>query len=407
MFFDNASELIARLGRDASALVLLAEYGETTALPDLRVIAMPAHPISIANILNGKEDESYYRKDAIGLYYAAPEARLLIVDDIPTNLRVAKGLVAPLGAATDTCLSGAEAVELVQARDYDIVFMDHMMPEMDGIEATAAIRALGGEKYERLPIVALTANAIGGMREMLLASGFNDYIAKPIETAKLYDVIDRWIPKEKRVVSERNTEPLPEEANRDKIIIDGLDTDLAVMLVGGKIKDYISVLTLFCEDAKEKFKALERPPEEGGDLKPFTMQVHALKSVLATIGAAEASKKAAALEEAARGADFETIRRALPDFRENLSDLAAKVTEALPKREENSAAKALSQDILTELSLAFESKDGIKADRIIDSLDLGEYDERTVTALNEMENAVLLFDFEKAEAALDSLRTEA
>ncbi|GHV51565.1 hypothetical protein FACS1894216_05940 [Synergistales bacterium] len=407
MLFNKASKPLTQTIGGESALVLLAEYGETVASPDLRVIAMPAHPISIANILNRKEDESYYKKDTIGLHYVTPEARLLIVDDIPTNLRVAKGLIAPLGATTDTCLSGAEAVELARTYDYDIIFMDHMMPEMDGIGATAAIRALGGEKYEKLPIVALTANAIGGMQEMLLANGFNDYIAKPIETAKLYDVIDRWIPKEKRVVSERNIEPRPEEPNRERIVIDGVDTDLAIMLIGGNIKDYISVLTLFCEDANERFHMLERVPEEGGDLKSFTTQIHALKGVLATIGATEVSKKAAALEKAAKDADFETIRRDFFDFRENLSDLVAKIKEALPKREKNTAANTLSKEIFAKLSLALESKDGIKADRIIDSLDLNEYDEQTVSALDEITNSVLLFDFETAGAALNSLRMEA
>ena len=125
--------------------------------------------------------------------FTAPECEALLVDDSPVNLLVAEGLLADYEMQISTCLNGREAVELVQARSFDLVFMDHMMPEMDGMEAVAAIRALGG-RFADLPIVALTANAVSGMKEMFMTNGFDDFLAKPIKTAELDALLQKWIP---------------------------------------------------------------------------------------------------------------------------------------------------------------------------------------------------------------------
>jgi len=126
---------------------------------------------------------------------------VLLVDDFPDNLRVAEGLIRPYQMRVRACRNGREAFDLVQAHDFDLVLMDHMMPEVDGIEATTRIRALGG-RFTVLPIVALTANAMDGMREFFLERGFSDYIAKPIAPAILDTVLARWIPEEKRGAAE-------------------------------------------------------------------------------------------------------------------------------------------------------------------------------------------------------------
>ena len=129
--------------------------------------------------------------------FTASSAKVLVVDDVLINRTVAKGLITLYGIQVNTCASGKEAVEAVQAEGYDIVFMDHMMPGMDGIEATAAIRKLEGERFQKLPIVALTANAIAGVQEMFLAHGFDDYLSKPINPRKLNAILAKWIPAEK------------------------------------------------------------------------------------------------------------------------------------------------------------------------------------------------------------------
>ena len=131
--------------------------------------------------------------------FTAPDFRILIVDDVEINLMVAEGLLSSYEMTADTCLSGKEALSLVQEKNYDLVLMDHMMPGMDGIETMAAIRALGG-RFEKLPIIALTANAMSGMREVFLENGFDDFLSKPIEISKLDKLIEQWVPEDKRIV---------------------------------------------------------------------------------------------------------------------------------------------------------------------------------------------------------------
>jgi PAS domain S-box-containing protein len=121
-------------------------------------------------------------------------ARLLVVDDNAINLLIAENLLLEYGATVDVAASGAESVQLVRQHDYDIVFMDHMMPEMDGLDATRIIRAMPEEKFRTLPIVALTANVIGDAREMLINGGMNDFLAKPLEVREIERALREWLP---------------------------------------------------------------------------------------------------------------------------------------------------------------------------------------------------------------------
>ncbi|GBU23579.1 aerobic respiration control sensor protein ArcB [Fibrobacteria bacterium R8-3-H12] len=138
--------------------------------------------------------------DSAAIKFNAPNARVLVVDDIEANLKVAKGLMQPYKMQIDLCQSGIEAIEMVKANSYDLVLMDQMMPEMDGVEATKLIRVMAGENphYAELPIIALTANAVSGAKEMLFSNGFSDFLSKPIDTIELNSILEKWIPKGKR-----------------------------------------------------------------------------------------------------------------------------------------------------------------------------------------------------------------
>jgi CheY-like chemotaxis protein len=131
--------------------------------------------------------------------FIAPEAEVLVVDDLPGNLLVAEGLLAPYRMRLFTCANGHEAVDLIKARPFDLVLMDHMMPEMDGVEAVGIIRAMPDERCRTTPVIALTANAVSGMRDMFLENGFSDFLPKPIEIAKLDALLQKWIPESKRL----------------------------------------------------------------------------------------------------------------------------------------------------------------------------------------------------------------
>ncbi|MDR3353783.1 MAG: response regulator, partial [Synergistaceae bacterium] len=187
------------------SLALMVEWGGERYVPGARFMSLPVQTLSISEALNGKPDHRNYAEAAAftGTRFTAPGARLLVVDDIETNLKVAEGLIAPYKARVDTCLSGAVAVEMVKRGQYDIVFMDHMMPQMDGVEAAELIRGLelergGADGRHPVPIIALTANAVSGMREMFIEAGFNDFLAKPIDVSKLDEIIEKWLPREKQ-----------------------------------------------------------------------------------------------------------------------------------------------------------------------------------------------------------------
>jgi len=191
----NAKAIIKEL-ESKTKVVVLTEFGTVPSGINLEVLTMPAHSISVANVLNGVSDRFSYslNENTSVVPFIAPEASVLIVDDIGTNLKVAEGLLLPYKMKIDLCFSGVEAIAIVNQNRYDLVFMDHMMPEMDGVEATRLIR----EKYADLPIIALTANAVSGTKEMFLSNGFNDFLSKPIDTIKLNAILVKWIPKEKQ-----------------------------------------------------------------------------------------------------------------------------------------------------------------------------------------------------------------
>jgi signal transduction histidine kinase/ActR/RegA family two-component response regulator len=174
---------------------------------NIRFVPLPVYGNIIAAILEGRLEcvKAAAGDSAAGgsigskaVPFIAPDARVLLVDDIPTNTKVVAGLIAPCGMQVDSCCSGMDAVRMVKQTPYDLVFMDHMMPGMDGVEAMQNIRELNGERFKALPIIALTANAMAGMRQFFLDAGFDDYLAKPIELARLTDVLHRWVPDSKK-----------------------------------------------------------------------------------------------------------------------------------------------------------------------------------------------------------------
>jgi signal transduction histidine kinase/ActR/RegA family two-component response regulator len=182
-------------------IVVLTEFGETVPDSALYVLAMPVYSLSVANILNGTTGNfSYGTHNEYIVRFTAPEAIILVVDDVVTNLKVANGLLLPYKMRVDLCKSGVTAIEAMKMNRYDIIFMDHKMPGMDGIETTLKIRSMGNEDpyYKEVPVIALTANAVLGTEEMFIENGFNDFLSKPIDTVKLNAVLERWIPKEKQ-----------------------------------------------------------------------------------------------------------------------------------------------------------------------------------------------------------------
>jgi CheY-like chemotaxis protein/HPt (histidine-containing phosphotransfer) domain-containing protein len=306
--YNDALDVIKSLDTNAK-IVLLMEFGETIPDKRLNTLVMPIHAISVANILNGTSGSfAFSDSSETVIRFIAPGARVLVVDDIKTNLKVSKGLLLPYKMEVDLCESGKEAIEAVKAKDYDIILMDHKMPEMDGVEATSRIRALGdeGSYYRKLPIVALTANAVVGMRQIFLENGFDDYLSKPIDTVKLNAVLEQWISKEKQQnpTAEENAAAAARKQEPEVLFeIKGVDVEKGVRRTGGTLELYVDTLSTFHEDGLNRIILL-KGCLKANDMSLYATHVHALKSAAANIGALELSKTAHVLEKACNVKDM-------------------------------------------------------------------------------------------------------
>ncbi|MCL2479702.1 MAG: ATP-binding protein, partial [Treponema sp.] len=246
---------------------------------------------------------------------------VLIVDDVESNLFVAKGLMAPYGLAIDTAISGFQAIEKIKSgKRYDIIFMDHMMPKMDGIEATRIIRGLG---YSN-PIVALTANALTGQADIFLANGFDGFISKPIDIRQLNDSLNKMI-RDKQphhvIEAERKKQEILEiEAEKKKKEIVEKDSGKAQ-----NVSVDPELLKLFVQDADRVISALEAIYQNefrrNDDVQMYIISVHGIKSALANIGEKELSAFALKLEQAGKQSNIDMIKGETPAFLEALRAL--------------------------------------------------------------------------------------
>jgi signal transduction histidine kinase/CheY-like chemotaxis protein/HPt (histidine-containing phosphotransfer) domain-containing protein len=335
--------------------------------------------------------------------FTAPGVEIMVVDDIPSNLLVAEGLLAPYQARITTCSGGREAVRLARSRDFDLVFMDHMMPGLDGLEATAAIRGLGGRGG--MPIVALTANAVSGMREMFLKNGFSDFLPKPIECARLAAVMERWVPTDKRGPAPGGGPAAPLAEAMATPDIEGLDARAGLALAGGDEGHYLSLLGMFCRDARGRLQELAMEPEVATILG-FVSQAHALKGALASIGAGDLALAASGLEEAGRAGDLAAIGRDLANFRICLESLVERTEAALAEtRRKAGEANAVSLDaLLDELNRALASEDLEGMDGALGALGRLPLGADLRATLDVIGGSVLAADYGKAQEALDVLR---
>lgn len=243
-----------------------------------------------------------------GWSFSAPDATVLLVDDNSVNLRVDMGLLRPYGMRVIAASSGAEALRIIGREKVDLVLMDQLMPEMDGAEATRRIRALGGE-YEKLPVIALTANAMKGVREELLACGMDDYITKPIDMLILAEKLKKWLPAEK-------LNPPGEAAGeicavpRELPDVDGLDVGKGLSYVC-TFDDYMTCLRDFRSIIPDKADRIAELAA-AGDAEGYTTEVHGLKSSARLIGAEALADMAEGLEKTGREGRLDDLRRDTP-----------------------------------------------------------------------------------------------
>ena len=277
--------------------------------------------------------------------FTAPEARVLVVDDTPVNLTVFVNLLKRTGLRIDTAESGDEGISLFKDRHYDVIFLDHMMPDKDGIETLTEMKGITDTPNTDIPIICLTANAISGMREMYTNAGFDDYLTKPVDAEKLEMMLIKYLPEEKVTVSSYNDDTNDQEAaasgnddTDDQALPDFLygikeiDID-AGLAYCGDAEDYIMALEMFLGSAEKKAEEIENY-WAAGDIKNTTIKVHALKSASRAIGALELGEFAARLEKAGNNGESETLNAKLSELISGYRQLA-RALEPLKAPEQN------------------------------------------------------------------------
>ncbi len=278
--------------------------------------------------------------------FTAPGIKVLIVDDNVINRKVARGFLKSYAFDLTEAESGPEAIELVCANRYDIIFMDHMMPDMDGVETAETIRRDCGENGTAPVMIALTANAMEGMREYFLEKGFQDFIAKPLDRVDLNQLLLRWIPEKYRQeeAEEKESTPLDPTAFQ----IDGIDMDAVMQYYSGDEEGFVELLDLYCIDGKRKTELLLDVVES--DILRYQIEVHGLKSASANIGAMEVSGMARVQENAAAQGDKELISREFPLLLAQYQELLANIEQFLERRrQENRSIEKLPCPAIPEL----------------------------------------------------------
>jgi CheY-like chemotaxis protein len=279
--------------------------------------AFPYHTISVFNAFQGKKN--IYSRSRGKVTFICPDYKILVVDDLDINLKIAQGLLAPYQMQITTSKSAMDALKLILENDFDLVLLDQMMPGMDGMEAVMAIRSLPGRKYQEIPIIALTANTAAGIREVFLEKGFSDYLSKPIETHRFNEFLERWIREDRR-------RPVG-LSGFSALNIKELDEGRGLASCFHSREKYQELLELYCTDLDYRLKILlevsnttrQEFTEEKKSL--LSSNLHILKTACETVGAVSFAETAAELEAGAGWEDPTQLSRfvnELGTFRESI-----------------------------------------------------------------------------------------
>ncbi|MCM1466669.1 MAG: ATP-binding protein [Alistipes sp.] len=328
-------EYFDRIAKETNVILIL-EYGADMHIgSNMLRIYKPFTVLSIAAVFNGQKVVQRDEQHAdLRHRFIAPKAKVLVVDDNAMNLKVMARLLLPYQIKVTLAGSGQEALDKLNAMDFDCVFLDHMMPEMDGVETLHKIRQKPGLYFQSLSVIAFTANAIGGAREMFMAEGFDDFIAKPIELSVLERMLRRYIPPHKQIrvdeseedntlsmeqkdgkdISDTAVQEASDKENTDKAASEeearqaeeadrkamealsgvGIDVSKGIAYCGDK-EGFREILSIYCTEGPKRKELLCHSYDEQ-DWKNYVITVHALKSNSKGIGANELAELAYNLE---------------------------------------------------------------------------------------------------------------
>ncbi|MBQ4529312.1 MAG: response regulator [Lachnospiraceae bacterium] len=327
--------------------------------------------------------------------------RILVVDDNTTNLIIVKGLLEPYKLLIDTASGGEEAISLVKNNKYALIFMDHMMPEKDGVETTKEIRQLALEYCKTVPIVALTANAVYGAKKELISAGFDDYVAKPIDVKQLEEVLYKYLTGlETSAVSDV-------EGKAPSIVIDGIDTKSAIENMKIKEDTYINILETYHKDLEATIQRIDQAKSKE-DIKNFVIDVHGIKSSSASVGAMELSELAKELEMAGKEQQLDFIESHYDNFirksEEMVKNLKEFFAEESVNKEERNVTDFVQHRLDTEWMKAMvdacEDMDSQSIAKLIETLKDKKFNEDDSKKIKQMIEYANQYDYDEIIAVL-------
>jgi CheY-like chemotaxis protein len=302
-----------------------------------------------------------------------------------TNLDVAAGLLHKYKMQVDCILSGQEAIDKIRLKNpvYNAIFMDHMMPKMDGIEAADAIRALGTEYAQKIPIIALTANAIHGTEKIFYEHGFQAFITKPIDIIELDSVIRKWVRDELKENAQKilfSAGINPEDKNENIIDIPGIDTEKGISFYGGDMEIYLKLLHSYAANTPGILEKLRNVSKE--TLPDYVITVHGLKGTSAGIGAEVIREAAMNLEKISRADDLNGVLAYNNRLIEETEIVTENIKLWLEQYNHNALSggakprlKAPDHEVLNKLLQSCENYDMIGIDNAMSELESADYDE--------------------------------
>lgn len=364
--------------------------------------------------------------------------RILVVDDNATNLIIAKKLLEPYKFIIDTASGGEEAIGLVKNNQYSLIFMDHMMPEKDGVETTREIRQLELEYCKTVPIVALTANAVYGAKKELIQAGFDDYVAKPIDVKQLEEVLYKYltpvsemgmtsetgmesesgVTSEAGAISEAGVTSEAETTSQvggtseilektKSIFIKGVDVKGAMERIQVNEEIYLNILKTYYGDLQAKLQRIDQAKREG-NIKNFVIDVHGLKSASASIGAMELSELAKELEMAGKNEEldfieshYDTFFRKANEVEENLKEFFAEETvDGEEKMSTDFLQHTLDQEWIKAMVDACDDMDSQRISKLMEALKGKQFNESDSKKIQQMKEYANQYDYDEIIAIL-------
>lgn len=393
--YEENTSYYEELNKDMDVIVVADEYFLPVKNSRVKHVQKPFYGLPIVNILNSNSSSKIDIYDQVNM--VCPGVRVLVVDDEPMNLMVAEGIFKDYQMKVKTAGSGMAAIELCEKEEFDLIFLDHMMPEMDGVETLKRLRKVQLNIGKTFTIIAFTANAVSGAREMLLQEGFDDFISKPVEEQDFKRLLRRVLPKtaivylkenERKELSIKEPESealqsatdqadvqkpaLKNDQIEDKLFLleeKGFHTGAGLQHCRGDREFYEKVLTQFAKDAKRKMADIEDSFGKE-DIKNYQIMVHALKSSSKMIGADTLSDMAKDAEEAAKNQNVAYIKEhheeILSKYRETVQHIVDVLgsAEEIVEKEDSAVSEEISkEELIKHLSDLKNSLDTFEADK--------------------------------------------